>query len=184
MLKETGYDRKRALEYARRWAYGRNPLFYNFTGIGGDCTNFISQCLLAGCCVMNCRKTFGWYYASASYRTPSWTGVRYLFDFLTGNEGPGPYGKTAALEELGPGDLVQLGDAYGSFYHTLLITGGQRGNFLVAAHSFDAYDRPLKSYDYKTLRPVRILGCRSSKVPLPDSFANLVNAVAITSVCG
>ena len=43
MLKEREYDRRRAREYARRWAYGRNPLFYNFTGIGGDCTNFIVE---------------------------------------------------------------------------------------------------------------------------------------------
>ena len=42
MLKEREYERRRALEYARRWAYGRNPLFYNFTGIGGDCTNSVS----------------------------------------------------------------------------------------------------------------------------------------------
>ena len=76
MLKEREYERRRALEYARRWAYGRNPLFYNFTGIGGDCTNFISQCLLAGCCVMNCTPTFGWYYRSSSDRAPAWTGVQ------------------------------------------------------------------------------------------------------------
>ncbi|HIS96851.1 MAG TPA: amidase domain-containing protein, partial [Candidatus Scatomorpha pullistercoris] len=83
MLKELGYDRQRAVAYARRWAYSRNPLFYNFTGIGGDCTNFISQCLLAGCCVMNCTPTFGWYYRNASDRAPAWTGVQYLYNFLT-----------------------------------------------------------------------------------------------------
>ena len=93
MLKEREYDRRRAREYARRWAYGRNPLFYNFTGIGGDCTNFISQCILAGCCTMNCRETFGWYYNSSYDRTPSWTGVQYLYDFLTANEGSGPWGR-------------------------------------------------------------------------------------------
>ena len=69
MLRELPYERGQALEYARRWALGRNPLFYNFTGQGGDCTNFISQCLLAGCLVMNCRETFGWYYNSSYDRT-------------------------------------------------------------------------------------------------------------------
>ena len=34
-----GYDRAHAVAYARRWALSRNPLFYDFTGIGGDCTN-------------------------------------------------------------------------------------------------------------------------------------------------
>lgn len=90
MLKEREYDRRRAREYSAPLAYGRNPVFYNFTGIGGDCTNFISQCILACCCTMNCRETFGWYYNSSYDRTPSWTGVQYLYDFLTANEGTAP----------------------------------------------------------------------------------------------
>lgn len=42
------YNREKAVEYARRWAYDRNPQYYNFDPIGGDCTNFVSQCLFAG----------------------------------------------------------------------------------------------------------------------------------------
>ena len=34
MLITTTYNRKFALEYARRWAFERNPLFYDFAGIG------------------------------------------------------------------------------------------------------------------------------------------------------
>lgn len=47
------YDRARAVAYARRWALERNPAYLNFDGLGGDCTNFVSQCLYAGCGVMN-----------------------------------------------------------------------------------------------------------------------------------
>lgn len=183
MLIELGYDRRKAREYARRWAYGRNPLFYNFTGIGGDCTNFISQCLLAGCCTMNCKNTFGWYYNSASDRTPSWTGVQYLYDFLTRNEGAGPYARDADINELVTGDLVQLADRGGRFYHTLLITGARRGTYLVAAHSFDTFDRPLVSYSYARLRPLKLLGCRGAARPAPDCFSNLLNAIAIPGRC-
>lgn len=42
------YDRNKSVEYARKWALGRNPLYYNYDNIGGDCTNFISQCLFEG----------------------------------------------------------------------------------------------------------------------------------------
>ena len=70
------YDRQAAVEYAHRWAYHRNPDFYNFDELGGDCTNFASQCLYAGAGVMNYTPTFGWYYISADDRSPSWTGVR------------------------------------------------------------------------------------------------------------
>lgn len=62
MLIETGYDRRRAVEYALRWALSRNPEYYNFDNIGGDCTNFVSQCLYAGCRVMNYSGDDGWYY--------------------------------------------------------------------------------------------------------------------------
>lgn len=183
MLLEIGYDRRRAWEYAHRWAYGRNPLFYNFTGIGGDCTNFISQCLLAGCCTMNCTPTFGWYYNSASDRTASWTGVQYLYNFLTSNTGPGPYGREARLGELETGDLVQLGDSQGQFYHTLFITGCRGGRCLVAAHSYDTFGRPLGSYSFARLRPITLEGCRAAAAPAPDCFANLINAVAIPGRC-
>ena len=30
------YDRRRAYEYALRWAYRRNPLFTDFSELGGD----------------------------------------------------------------------------------------------------------------------------------------------------
>lgn len=183
MLMERDYDRRRVWEYARRWAYGRNPLFYDFSGLGGDCTNFISQCLLAGCCTMNCTPTFGWYYDALSARSPSWTGVEFLYDFLTSNEGAGPYGRAAGLSGLDVGDLIQLGDRQGRFYHTLLVTGYRRGDYLVSAHSYDAFDRPLSAYSYARLRPVRIEGFRAVRDPSPDSFANLLNGVSRPMSC-
>ena len=49
------YTRLAAVNYAVRWALSRNPAFENFSGQGhgGDCTNFISQCLYAGGWTMN-----------------------------------------------------------------------------------------------------------------------------------
>ena len=34
MASEIYYDRRAAYEYARRWAYGRNPAYLNFDGMG------------------------------------------------------------------------------------------------------------------------------------------------------
>ena len=42
------YDRMAAVEYARKWALGRNPKFRDYEEWGGNCTNFISQCINAG----------------------------------------------------------------------------------------------------------------------------------------
>lgn len=36
------YDREQAVQYARMWAYDRNPAYYDFSNLGGDCTNFVS----------------------------------------------------------------------------------------------------------------------------------------------
>ena len=155
-----GYDRAHAVAYARRWALSRNPLFYDFTGIGGDCTNFVSQCLLAGCCVMDYEPVFGWYYRSAASRSPSWSGVRYLYDFLTGNaEGPGPFGRAVVQEQLLPGDVVQLGDPSG-YTHAALIVDVRQGECYVAAHTLDSWMRPLSSYRQPARRFLHILGVR------------------------
>lgn len=173
------YDRLRTREYARRWAHGRNPLFYNFSGIGGDCTNFVSQCILAGCCTMNYTPTFGWYYRSPDDRAAAWSGVQYLYDFLSGNTGPGPFGRQVGIDELQLGDVVQLGRGDGSFFHTLLIVGFSRRGYLVAAHSDDAYGRLLPSYSYRELRPIHIEGFRCPSPPPPEYFWPLYNGRAL-----
>ena len=38
---EVKYDRQKAIQYAEKWAFSRNPKYYNFDAVGGDCTNFI-----------------------------------------------------------------------------------------------------------------------------------------------
>ena len=79
-MKLLEYNRQAAYDYAKKWALGRNPAFYDFSAIGGDCTNFASQCIYAGAGVMNYTPTFGWFYRSANDRTPSWTGVEFLYN--------------------------------------------------------------------------------------------------------
>ena len=153
------YNRQAAIDYAREWAFRRNPRFLDFSDLGGDCTNFVSQCLYAGSGVMNFTPVFGWYYLSSSNRTASWTGVEYLYNFLTSNEGTGPFGREVGENEAEIGDVVQLGDADGDFYHTIIITS-LYPEFLVASHSNDAFDRPLSSYDYDVARFIHIDGVR------------------------
>lgn len=172
MLVVRQYDRARAVSYARRWALDRNPLFFNFAGRGGDCTNFVSQCVLAGGCVMDFTPTFGWYYISPEDRAPSWTGVEFFYDYMTGagNFPPsithaGPFGEQIELYEAREGDVIQLSDEAGDFYHSLLIVGFRGGMPLVAAHSDDHLDRPLADYRYGGLR---VIGVRGFYVELPD----------------
>ena len=158
-MREVPYNRQKAVDYARRWALNRNPAYYDVQAIGGDCTNFASQCLYAGAEIMNYTPVTGWYYRSASDRTASWTDTEYLYTFLTNNRSAGPFARRVSREQVLPGDLVQLGDQNGRFYHTPVITAVAPTIF-IAAHTYDALDVPLSSYTYHTARFLRIEGVR------------------------
>lgn len=159
-MKIITYDRVAAVNYARKWALGRNRAYYDFEKIGGDCTNFASQSIFAGARIMNYTPITGWYYRSAADRSPSWTGVEYLYNFLVTNRGVGPFGHTVPQGMARVGDIVQLGTNSGNFYHSPVITTTYP-EILVAAHSFDALDRPLSSYIYDTARFIHIDGVRT-----------------------
>ncbi|MEG0753033.1 MAG: amidase domain-containing protein [Angelakisella sp.] len=174
ILKEFPYNRQAAVNYAHQWAYRRNPAFYDFEEIGGDCTNFASQCILAGTGVMNFTETYGWYYLNVNHRSPSWTGVVYLYDFLTTNEGVGPYGVEVEQDAVQPGDICQLFMDKGRFQHSPVITVVDSpptlGNIQVAAHSYDVDCRPLDTYNFKQIRFIHIQGYRAKaeKFPKPE----------------
>jgi len=163
-MTEIPYNRNAVLAYARRWALSRNPAYYDFTNIGGDCTSFVSQCVYAGCGVMNYTPTYGWYYISGLDKSPSWSGVNYFYNFITTNDGIGPFGIETDLSGLLLGDVIQLGNQNGQFYHSLVVTGirntSGRRRYYVSAHSNDAYMRRLDTYNYAQIRPIHIIAAR------------------------
>ncbi|MBQ8427027.1 MAG: amidase domain-containing protein [Clostridia bacterium] len=154
------YDRNNAVIYAKKWALVRNPNYYNFDKLGGDCTNFVSQCIFAGCNVMNYSKRNGWYYSSLNERSPSWTGVEFLFNFLTSNNSIGPFGKVTDMNSLQLGDVIQLGKSNGTFYHAVIITDILNGNIYTSSHTLDSINRPVSSYKFDRIRYIHIDGIR------------------------
>lgn len=161
-MKIIPYDRNAAVSYARQWAFKRNPDYYNFNDLGGDCTNFASQCIYAGAGVMNFTPTFGWFYRSLNDRSPAWTGVEYLFNFLVSNGGEGPFAQSVPYRDVEIGDVIQLGTAAGDFYHSPVVVDVRGGRIYIAAHSYDAYMRPLDSYNFYQARGIHILGVRTN----------------------
>lgn len=95
---------------------------------------------------MNYTPTFGWYYKDLNNRAPAWTGVVYLYNFMTTNEGKGPFAEGTPLNKLEVGDIVQLGTATGDFYHSPVVV---------------VFMRPLSSYSFARARGIHILGVRS-----------------------
>lgn len=179
MLAIKEYDRGRAFTYAKRWAFARNPLFTDYTGQGGNCTNFASQCALAASLQMNYTPTFGWYFISDSDRAPAWTGVPFFYNFMTGNRDVGPFGREATATETEIGDFVQLGRGEDDYYHTLVVVGKEGDDLLVAAQSDDAFMRPLSTYTYNVARFIHMTGVR---VPTPAgdaAFSALLDGTAL-----
>lgn len=179
MLVIKPYLRERAVAYAKKYAFGQNPIFGNFRGIGGNCTNFVSQCIYAGSCVMNYTPTFGWYYVTLDDRSPSWTGVEYFYNFMTDNTDVGPFGTDVSADELEIGDVIQLGNNTDGFYHTLLVVGFEGEDPLVAAQTDDAFARPLSTYSYDFSRFIKILGVRVDVEIRDDCFNSVLNGIAI-----
>lgn len=152
------YNRQKAIEYAFNFYNKRNPEYYAFDNLGGDCTNFICQCLHAGGIPMNYEKD-GWYYINLNNRSTSWSGVNEFYSFAINNRQKGAKAKETELSELMVGDVIQLGND-SKFYHTLIVTKilfpKTFNNVYVAAHDRDAFDRVLNSYVFKKARFLHI----------------------------
>ncbi|MGI6776918.1 MAG: amidase domain-containing protein [Acetivibrionales bacterium] len=159
------YDRDKAVQYAHKWAYARNPKYYNFDNIGGDCTNFASQVLYAGSGIMNYTPTYGWFYINSFNRTASWTGVDFLYRFLVNNNGPGPFAEETDVRDIKPGDIIQLSFQQGEGYdHSPVVvqTGNPASldNILIAAHTYDRDYYPITNYIWEGIRFLHIKGIR------------------------
>lgn len=48
---------------------------------------------------MNSTQTFGWYYRSGNDKAPAWSGVAYLYKFLTTNTKQGPFAQEVPLDQ-------------------------------------------------------------------------------------
>ena len=166
-LRLVPYNRLAAVQYAHKWAYGRNPVFYDYEQIGGDCTNFASQCVYAGSGIMNFEKDFGWYYIDPNNKAPAWTGVEYFSRFMTREDASvGPVAVNATISQLEPGDVVQLSFDGEKWNHSPVVVRLLRqpalwpADVLIAAHSYDSDNRPLSTYDYQSIRFLHFTGVR------------------------
>ena len=91
-MNQIPYDRDAAVAYAARYAFDYNPAFGSWAKAGGDCANFVSQCLHAGGLPMKRAGIRQWYYdtpdAGYTKATSSWKGAQSLRIFLKYNQEP------------------------------------------------------------------------------------------------
>lgn len=164
MLITGAYNREAAVAYAHKWAFSRNPRYADFENMGGDCTNFISQCVFAGSGQMNYTPVTGWYFIDLAHRAPSWSSVEYFYRFMTGNrEGVGPFARRVSISEIVPGDVIQLRFADGVFGHSLLVVSVEspdEAGIRIATHTYDSNNRRLNTYHYQEARYLHFEGVR------------------------
>lgn len=159
-MKYREYNRLAVVEYARKWAFSRNPKYYNFDSVGGDCTSFASQCIYAGSQKMNYIKEIGWYYINGNNKSASWSGVEYLHQFLVSNQGIGPQAVETAQNKIEIGDIAQLSFDGEQFGHTLVIVKIENKFTLqgikIASHTLDSLDKSISEYNFQKIRWIHI----------------------------
>lgn len=84
------YNRTTAVSYANTYALSYNSNYKSFALVGGDCANFVSQCLYAGGLAMD--STWKYTRASGSNRnndtcTAAWNNANSLKNYLKNNIG-------------------------------------------------------------------------------------------------
>jgi hypothetical protein len=140
------YNRLAAVNYALKWAVGGgNPIwpdYHQTSGGGGDCTNFISQCLYAGGWEMRYggQNIFAWYcWPKRRWdHSKSWTSADY-FGFLLKNSGRA---HPCSLADLSFGDLVSEELPGEGIRHWMLVT--QLSPLALSYHSTDYRNTPFQ----------------------------------------
>lgn len=138
------YDPKKATAYADKYVNPDikggidgsyyNPAYKNFNDVGGDCTNFVSQCLYAGGLSM----TDEWFYKSGTNYSSTWTFSRYNFTYMS-EVGKAIWDPSA--EDIYMGSPVYYRSAGGSnISHTTICVGtNSAGTPIVNSHNKDYY---------------------------------------------
>lgn len=129
----TNFNHFNAVSYARKYALNYNENYNSFNENGGDCTNYVSQCLKEG----GLSHTTLW-----KPYSNSWIRVNELYNFIV-KKG---YGKEIKFKDsFKVGSIIQFYSNEKGFYsHSGIITQVLgNGDCLYCCHSYDKLDYPL-----------------------------------------
>lgn len=142
------YSRAKAVNYAVKYAQSPNPSYKYFLvqgDNGGDCTNFISQCLRAGGAPMVFSGKNRWWYTSKNWSV-SWAVAGSLYWYLKTNATKNLYGvrgmQVDSVSMLEPGDLIFYENRKGRIQHSAMITSFNRSYPLISQHTPNVLNIP------------------------------------------
>lgn len=176
----SGYDVNKVLDYIHKYWETPNPDFPNYTGMGGDCACFVSQCLYAGGKQMvgtNASSFSNWFCRTSdrnqfSKVSSTWRGAEAFAAYWKKNAleyrdfEPSYFEDRLAFREVykyaNPGDPISFINTNGRPYHTVMVSYKNRDNdreIRFAAHTSPQWEKSL--YDYckggtKTVRVYRM----------------------------
>lgn len=172
MYRVDRYNRMDAVKYALTYALHPNPYYRYFLvegNLGGDCSNFISQCLYAGGAPMDFGSPRPWWYKKgpggmSDTWSISWAVAHSLYWCLkVRNELniPGLQGEEvpdAGLLQLG--DVIQYENYNGMIYHSGIVTSfsyeGGKKEPLISHHTYNAINVPYTEHSAKKIHFMRI----------------------------
>lgn len=169
---DVKYDRNKAVDYSYKYCNLRNSEWFNYETTGGNCQNYVSQCLYYGGIPMDHIgvdqwKNYGFdddvlinLNEEKSGRTASWIQVLYFNSYARNNKG---YGLVA--EELNNiylaeiGDVVQVGyTSKENMSHSTIVSKIVDNHILVNSNSLDMKDYPIEAYTYPYRLLIKIYG--------------------------
>ncbi len=144
------YNRSAAVGYAYRWYNLRNPHYQDFTSSGGDCANFVSQCLIAGgLSLHNGTNGVGYgVYPDSDRPTLYSNGTIPYCDYLhlnLINYQPVKYAYVTTANATIPswmeiGDVVIFGNSTDPWQHAMLVVWRNATDLGLAAHTTDVWN--------------------------------------------
>ncbi len=175
------YNSNGAVNWAKKYWQNYSDEFVNLGDQeweGGDCTNFVSQCLRAGGAENDTKGSFKWYYNKKGISSGknmdfswTWSTARGLNSILLGNYRKnefGPKGTEKTIlgdsnytgelgEYINTGDIIQYEfTSSAGIKHSAIIVGmvqntaAKRYEPVIATHSFDSWNLPWTKDAYKT----------------------------------
>lgn len=175
---DNTYDRGAALEYSYKWVDKINIIrsdeYAYYDIYGGNCQNYVSQCIFAGGVPMD-YKGYGtaqwkWYGTDNDEserqvgRSTSWSGTQYFYEYVEENQGSGMVAEICENIYSGrEGDVIQY-VVDGRARHTVIISkvikdsDGNVVDYLINSNTTDRIDFPLSAYGYTDIWLIRIVG--------------------------
>ncbi|MDD3225021.1 MAG: amidase domain-containing protein [Clostridium sp.] len=124
----NNYSREKAVNYALTYAENPNSAFKYFdtyNTVGGNCTNFVSQCLLAGGAPMIFSGENQWWYKT-SRSSISWSVASSLYWHLAKSYSKKSYGvkgeEMESVSDLDIGDVIFYVNSKNQIQHSAIIT--------------------------------------------------------------